>query len=637
MKERTLFFAMREQRRRYCRWHGSICFIAAQATYASIFAKAFSPSKFNRPMHLAESQAHCLLQLCLLRRKYQASPQLLMMNDSSDPFYDEADELLTFMDMLEDDKNKGGFDYVVRSGNNEIRQIETSAVNAITTDHNEQESNEEILQPKINGEEKTSSRKETDEEPIDNLIVPDLGTLLSNMQLAPASEIAYFYLQNTIGLEPEVMWKITNTDGSVLGFTVQNLENKINLWRRMMNVSDEDVRMIITKQPSILHMSANRNISPTMLFLIRALDLSKDDLRQIVCAYPCTLCYSIENLARKLNFFERDLGMGKNDVRKLLLSEPKLITASVDTGLMPRYNFLHKELKIRVFDLQKIVKGNPRILLYSLVGNLHPKIISFFIMKLYMEPQHVLKLLSAYPLILDYNLEDHMIPIARYLISELEFSPMEMRRILLKFPRLMTHSLFKIKHVVGYLRFQLGMDANEVKRVLFQAPQVISLSTDSTLVSKVSFLRDFFDLNNEKDLRKVIAGMPTLLLCSIENNLAPKAKYLLDQFGGDRFELRQAILTLPTLMGYSLDKRIRPRMTRISEKGVEPIKITVGITMTQDNFEKWLGNKSSRIRNGGLLIDSCDNQERSSVGIKGTAIIDLEAQQLSGRIVHWKR
>ena len=588
-------------------------------------------------MHLAESQAHCLLQLCLLRRKYQASPQLLMMNDSSDPFYDEADELLTFMDMLEDDKNKGGFDYVVRSGNNEIRQIETSAVNAITTDHNEQESNEEILQPKINGEEKTSSRKETDEEPIDNLIVPDLGTLLSNMQLAPASEIAYFYLQNTIGLEPEVMWKITNTDGSVLGFTVQNLENKINLWRRMMNVSDEDVRMIITKQPSILHMSANRNISPTMLFLIRALDLSKDDLRQIVCAYPCTLCYSIENLARKLNFFERDLGMGKNDVRKLLLSEPKLITASVDTGLMPRYNFLHKELKIRVFDLQKIVKGNPRILLYSLVGNLHPKIISFFIMKLYMEPQHVLKLLSAYPLILDYNLEDHMIPIARYLISELEFSPMEMRRILLKFPRLMTHSLFKIKHVVGYLRFQLGMDANEVKRVLFQAPQVISLSTDSTLVSKVSFLRDFFDLNNEKDLRKVIAGMPTLLLCSIENNLAPKAKYLLDQFGGDRFELRQAILTLPTLMGYSLDKRIRPRMTRISEKGVEPIKITVGITMTQDNFEKWLENKSSRIRNGGLLIDSCDNQERSSVGIKGTAIIDLEAQQLSGRIVHWKR
>ena len=628
---------MREQRRRYCRWHGSICLIAAQATYASIFAKAFSPSKFNRPMRLAESKAHCLLQLCLLRRKYQASPQLLMMNDSSDPFYDEADELLTFMDMLEDDKHKGEFDYVVRSGNNEIRQIETSAVNAITIDHNEQESNEEILQPKINGEEKNSSRKETDDEPIDNLIVPDLGTLLSNMQLAPASEIAYFYLQNTIGLEPEVMWKITNTDGSVLGFTVQNLENKINLWRRMMNVSDEDVRMIITKQPSILHMSANRNISPTMLFLIRALDLSKDDLRQIVCAYPCTICYSIENLARKLNFFERDLGMGKNDVRKLLLSEPKLITASVDTGLMPRFNFLHKELKIRVIDLQKIVKGNPRILLYSLVGNLHPKIISFFIMKLYMEQQHVLKLLSAYPLILDYNLEDHMLPIARYLISELEFSPMEMRRILLKFPRLMTHSLFKIKHVVGYLRFQLGMDANEVKRVLFQAPQVISLSTDSTVVSKVSFLRDFFDLNNEKDLRKVIAGMPTLLLCSIENNLAPKAEYLLDQFGGDRFELRQAILTLPTLMGYSLDKRIRPRMTRILEKGVEPIKITVGITMTHDNFEKWLKNKSSRIRNGGRLIDSCDNQERSSVGIKRTAIIDLEAQQLSGRIVHWKR
>jgi len=38
----------------------------------------------------------------------------------------------------------------------------------------------------------------------EKLIVPDLNTLLSNLQLAPASEIAYFYLQDTIGLKQEV-------------------------------------------------------------------------------------------------------------------------------------------------------------------------------------------------------------------------------------------------------------------------------------------------------------------------------------------------------------------------------------------------------------------------------------------------
>ena len=546
----------------------------------------------------------------------------------SDHFFDEADELLSFAGMLEGEQQ---FDYNILSGDSRSLGMDaTNATNALDAQQGSKETSSTILVS--DGAHNYNESKPTcssNPDTIDNLIVPDLNTLLSNLQLAPASEIAYFYLQNTLGLEPEVMWKITNTAGSVLGFTVQNLEQKIQLLRRMMNLSDEDVRQIITKQPSILHMSANRNISPTVLFLVRGLDLSKDELREMVVAYPCILCYSIQNLARKLDFFKKDLGMDLDAVRELFLSEPKLLTAGVGTGLVPRFHFLHKEMKIPLLDLQKMVKTNPRLLLYSLRDNLQPKLVSFFIMKLHMEPQHILDLLSTYPLIMDYNLENHMLPIARYFTAELEFSPMEMRRILLKFPRLMTHSLFKIKHVVGYLRYQLGMDANEVKRILYQAPQVISLNTDDTLVSKVSFLRDFFALENGIPLRKVIAGMPTLLLCNVENNLKPKAQYLLEQFGGDEFKLRKAILTLPTLLGYSLEKRIRPRMARILEVGVEPIKLTGGVTMTNDNFEKWLHNKRLRIQNGGYLVDTRRSQKKEQ--------IDLEAQQRSGRIVHWKR
>ena len=178
-----------------------------------------------------------------------------------------------------------------------------------------------------------------------------------------------------------------------------------------------------------------------------------------------------------------------------------------------------------------------------------------------------------------------------------------------------------------------------MKRILYQAPQVISLNTDDTLVSKVSFLRDFFALENGTPLRKVIAGMPTLLLCNVENNLKPKAQYVLEQFGGDEFKLRKAILTLPTLLGYSLEKRIRPRMARILEVGVEPIKITVGVTMTNDNFEKWLHNKRLRIQNGGYLVDTRRSQKKEQIekSAKRAADDDLEAQQRSGRIVHWKR
>jgi hypothetical protein len=351
----------------------------------------------------------------------------------SDHFFDEADELLSFAGMLEGEQQ---FDYNILSGDSRSLGMDaTNATNALDAQQGSKETSSTILVS--DGAHNYNESKPTcssNPDTIDNLIVPDLNTLLSNLQLAPASEIAYFYLQDTLGLEPEVMWKITNTAGSVLGFTVQNRE-------------------------------------------------------------------------------------------------------------------------------------------------------------------------------------------------------------LLKFPRLMTHSLFKIKHVVGYLRYQLGMDANEVKRILYQAPQVISLNTDDTLVSKVSFLRDFFALENGTPLRKVIAGMPTLLLCNVENNLKPKAQYLLEQFGGDEFKLRKAILTLPTLLGYSLEKRIRPRMARILEVGVEPIKITVGVTMTNDNFEKWLHNKRLRIQNGGYLVDTRRSQKKEQIekSAKRAADDDLEAQQRSGRIVHWKR
>eukprot|EP00557_Chaetoceros_sp_GSL56_P012899 CAMPEP_0176482726 /NCGR_PEP_ID=MMETSP0200_2-20121128/3531_1 /TAXON_ID=947934 /ORGANISM="Chaetoceros sp., Strain GSL56" /LENGTH=656 /DNA_ID=CAMNT_0017879065 /DNA_START=91 /DNA_END=2061 /DNA_ORIENTATION=+ len=492
---------------------------------------------------------------------------------------------------------------------------------------------------------------------------PASAKTITGMHIAPASEIAYFYLQDTIGLGPDIMWKISNDAGSVLGFTVKNLEQKISLLTRMMNLSQDDVKEIITKQPSILHMSATRNISPTILFFVRAMDLSKKDLKTIVVAYPCILCYSVHNLANKISFFTKELGLNKEEMRELIISEPRLLCAAVNTGLLPRLQFLHKEMSIPLENLQKILRANPRLLLYSLERNLQPKFISFFIMRLYMQPKDILKLLTYYPLIIDYSLENHMLPIARYFLTELEFSPMEMKHILLKFPRIMTHSLFKIKHLVGYLRYQLGMNAKEVKRVLFQAPQVISLNTDKKVASKVEFLKDTFELTNDKDLRKVISGMPTILLCNTEENIRPKAEYLLKEFGGDRMEMRQAVITLPTLLGYSLEKRIKPRMGQILDGGLQPIKITVGITMTDKKFQGWLDSSK---RTGDAKKKHRDWLE-GSIGeqyIEKQGLVDVEeiddttmrkmskdvskdeateqnlgkpvTSSLDGRIIHWK-
>ena len=65
------------------------------------------------------------------------------------------------------------------------------------------------------------------------------------------------------------------------------------------------------------------------------------------------------------------------------------------------------------------------------------------------------KLLLSFPQVMDYNLENHLKPIADYYISDVRFSATEFGSIVTRFPRLFSYSLFKIKHVTGFLRFEV--------------------------------------------------------------------------------------------------------------------------------------------------------------------------------------
>ena len=225
-----------------------------------------------------------------------------------------------------------------------------------------------------------------------------LNTGINSETLVP--DIAYYYLRNTIGLSEEAMWKVTLESCSILGMTPRNLEKKVTLLRRTMNLSDEDVRVILGKVPTLLHYSAERNLAPTILFLVRSLDLSKGELRTMVMNCPTILSYSLENLSKKIAFFVA-LGYDVNGeggidcVRELLVGTPKLLLSAVDTGLVPRLKFLTQEINFSVEAVWRLCQSNPKLLLYSLDDNLREKIVFFFILQLHMEPEDVRTILLA--------------------------------------------------------------------------------------------------------------------------------------------------------------------------------------------------------------------------------------------------
>jgi mTERF domain-containing protein len=432
--------------------------------------------------------------------------------------------------------------------------------------------------------------------------------------------VSYFYLKNELGISEEGMWRITYEASSALGMTATTIRHKVDVLRNTMNLTDEDVRSLLERHPTILHLSADKNISPTLLFLIRTLDLGRDELRSLVLASPCVLTYSRANLKSKIKFFTEIMRFTIAECRELFLSEQKLLRAGVKTGLIPKMRFLVRDMEIPLDELRRIVQKHPRILLYSLDGNLVPKLVYYFIMTLQMETSQLRKILLAYPAILDKNLDRTILPITNYFLNDLEYSPFELRSIVLKFPRLMSHSLKKIKHVVGYLRYEVGLTSSPVKRVLYQAPQMIGLNTEGNLKVKVDYLKETLDLDDE-ELRIVVAAMPTLLVLNTERNLQPKVDYLLSVLRTHQ-NLRETVIRLPTLLGYSLEQRIRPRMQAITAAGLDPSSITVGIPMKQDKFESWL-------------------QRRRDKRLREEAALEEEKQtpddSLSGRIIHWSR
>ena len=89
----------------------------------------------------------------------------------------------------------------------------------------------------------------------------------------------------------------------------------------------------------------------------------------------------------------------------------------------------------------------------------------------------------------------------------------------------------------------------------------------------------------------MVAKFPQLLgSYSVDDNLRPTVQYLLDDLGIDKDQLRAKIETFPTLLAYSLQKRIIPRHTFMVKHDVQlGTDITSWVTRTDAKFCESLG------------------------------------------------
>ena len=82
--------------------------------------------------------------------------------------------------------------------------------------------------------------------------------------------------------------------------------------------------------------------------------------------------------------------------------------------------------------------------------------------------------------------------------------------------------------------------------------------------------------------------MPQALTYSFERNLALKLDYLQTELGLPAAELRRRVMGQPALLGYSLERRYRPRVARVDALGLPSAYALDRMSLGEARFEQSL-------------------------------------------------
>ena len=168
----------------------------------------------------------------------------------------------------------------------------------------------------------------------------------------------------------------------------------------------------------------------------------------------------------------------------------------------------------------------------------------------------------------------------QYLSDTLGFSEEKLDKIAAKQSggNILTLDVDVLVERVSWLKNRLGLDDNQIKKVIQSQPTIlnISLKSDMGLSPKIDWLQKRLILD-QKSLAKMITKSPNILTMSIKDNIEPTLdwlqKRLLDL---DDASLSKMIQKLPTILAYSIPNNMEPTLDWLQER----------LSLTDDELSK---------------------------------------------------
>ena len=211
-------------------------------------------------------------------------------------------------------------------------------------------------------------------------------------------------------------------------------------------------------------------------------------------------------------FLKAELSLEEAELKQLHRRDVDLRFRSVEDELEPWLSFCLEDIRMSRAYAARLLMKKPSILDISYTDVMQP-VCSYFLEDLRIAPDRFFRLLIRRPALLNKSIERDLRPKVEFLKSLTGLDSKGAGRLLIGCSRLLSSNEAEIRIRMEHLRSQLRLNILECRRLLLRFPWLLSMRSE-TLAQKVSYFTKTLD----RKLDELVA-FPSCLSFSLENRV----------------------------------------------------------------------------------------------------------------------
>ncbi|KAG6405277.1 hypothetical protein SASPL_132864 [Salvia splendens] len=236
-------------------------------------------------------------------------------------------------------------------------------------------------------------------------------------------------------------------------------------------------------------------------------------------------------------------------------------------------------------DIQKIILRQPQILQYTVENNLKAHV--SFLCSLGIPSSRIGQIIAATPSLFSYSVENSLKPTVKYLKDEIGIQEKDISKVVQLSPQILVQRIDSTwKTRLNFLMKELDAPRQSIVKMVTKHPQLLHYSIEDGLLPRINFLRSIGMQNSE--ILKVLTSLTQVFSLSLEANLKPKYKYLVNELQNEVHSLTK----YPTYLSLSLDQRIRPRhcfLVSLKKAPKGPFPLSSFVPTDESFCRQWAG------------------------------------------------